>query len=304
MAVAIQTNGVGFPTQYASKVSNLWSNQQGDNAYVTAAAGDTLVAVAIGMKSTDPFDQLASSHPTLDVAYFPGLLDFNSIPTISDGSVVVSPPSVGNNWVLSAHYSLADADYTVGSVPPAGAYPAANWNLDGYFPSIYVWTCVNANSGTYAVNLDSMYDNGVSRPDDLAAGKPIFDGGVNFFVSKFTWSTGTTTAVDETTSPPGGNESGISSANPAVLNAMTLAGTHDLGVVIGLQKSANGLGLGASAGLDTPGYQMFASGKLVGSEAHYLAEWAAITGSGLWTPQFSNPLGYETLMAAVALRRT
>lgn len=294
-APVLQTNSVGFPAQYASKIANLFSNQQGDNAYVTAASGDCLIAVAIGLKSLDPFDQLHSSHPTLDVAYFPGLTDFMpSAPTISDNSVT-SPPG-GNSWVLEASYNLQDADYTVITSPPVPTVrPSALWNLDGYFPSIYIWIVTAAAAGTYAVNLNSMYRDGITRPGDLAAGKPIFDGGVDFFVTKFTGMTGT--AAD-------GNSSAISSANPAVSGAITTTGTGDLVFAVGLQKSANGLGLGPTDGTLSTQYARVADGKLVGSEAHYLAEWGIQTSNGAWTPKFANPLGYETLVAAVALKHS
>src|SRR5208282_47465 len=304
--VAIQSAISGtFPAQYASKVSNLWSNQQGDNVYITATAGQTLIAMAIGLKSLDPFDQLHNSSPSF--GYLQGLNDFMpSSPTISDNSV--SSPPGGNNWVLATNYNLLDADYTPGSVPPSSPpqYPAATWSLDGYFPSLYIWYVANAAAGTYAINLNSCYENystspAVPAPLGWVAGKPVFDGGVNFFSTAFTWTGGTTTSVDGTA-----HASGVSSANPAVLPAFTLAGS-DLLVAIALQKSANTLGVGTAViGGDTslPAYSQFASGKLVGGEAHYAAEWAGITGAGTYTPQFANPLGYETLIAALALKRT
>jgi hypothetical protein len=71
-----------FPVQYASKVSNMWSNQTGDNVTVNANAGDCLVAIAIGMRDNDPFDLIhgASAYP----GYIQSLNDYNANPTISD----------------------------------------------------------------------------------------------------------------------------------------------------------------------------------------------------------------------------
>jgi hypothetical protein len=298
-----------FPAQYASKTSNVWANDQGDNVYVTAAAGDTLIAVAIGLKSIDPFDQLHGTNPVYGgghaFGYLQGLNDFNAIPTISD-SAVTSPPG-GNNWVIVPSLSgavLVDADYTVGAVPPVAPNPwqSCVWNLDGFYPCIYTWVVTNATAGSYNVNLNSCYENfssSISPPvaNEWVAGKPIFDGGVNFLVTKFTWDTGTTTAVDGTPT------TAISHANPAVSGAITLGSTTDIGFVIGLQKSANGLGFGTLVASPPTLYSEVANGRLVGSEAHYLIQWGSPATSP-WTPSFANPLGYETVLAAFALRRT
>ena len=86
----------GFPTQYSSQIKNLMCNQQGDNVYVQPvgandtvsspplAAGDTLVAIAIGLKSFQPFDLLHGDSP--EPGFLQGLNDFNANPTITDGS--------------------------------------------------------------------------------------------------------------------------------------------------------------------------------------------------------------------------
>ena len=59
-------------------------------------------------------------------------------------------------------------------------YPSSTWKSDGYYPSVYVWALSSAVAGTYKVTLNSMYQGGTFAPLGLAAGKPIFDGGVNF----------------------------------------------------------------------------------------------------------------------------
>jgi hypothetical protein len=173
-------------------------------------------------------------------------------------------------------------------------YPSSKWSIDGFYPSIYIWVVDAAIAGTYKINLNSMYANGLTRPQDLAAGKPIFDGGVNFQVMKFTGMTGPTSD---------GASTNISTANPAIGTPIVTTGTGDLVFAVGLQKSSNGFNLGTDGTL-TAGYSRVSNGALVGSEAHYLVEWGIQTAAGSYTPQFSNPLGYETIIAAVAVKHT
>jgi len=497
----------GFPPQYASKIENLWSNQNGDNTVVTIQNGDTLIAFVIGLKSIDPFDQLHGESPSF--GFLQGLNDFNALPTVTDNSIGAStatvtavaissttypltaaanasagttvytgsgfgatnslvglyfvvngfqnagsPPngenngtyictantgttltlanangvvetkatatatdyvltvtasnsfssgqivqlsglaepwlnglqftvatasgsaftanyaaydgpytnasepagalasgSGGNVWVLLTELSLADADYNVTSVPPANgpagvyaqtfvngkwvlnssavqqpAYPSATWNIDGYYPCVYVFVCYGANlpaavSSPFItsyvpplkVTVNSCYQNGIDPPQDLAAGKPIFDGGVDIIVVPFTDMTavsadGESTNISDPSSTVGSN-------NPAQGIPITTTGTGDLVIALALQKSANGLGLGADATLHggsaagsppvaSGGYGMVANGKLVGSEAHYLIEWGVQTTAGSWTPSFANPIGYDTIIAAIALKHS
>jgi len=212
----------------------------------------------------------------------------------------VTVSSIGgsiNNWVLAAHINLVDSDYTVSVTPPTAPnpYPSSQWSLDGYYPSIYVWVVNSANAGTYNVNLNSSYQNGIVPPLDLAAGKPIFDGGVNFQVVKFTGMTAV--AAD-------GATTAISAASPAVGGAITTTAANDLVLNVGLQKSANALGVGTDALISGGGYTRVTNGKLVGSEAHYVVEWGIKLTAGAFTPQFANPLGYETVVVSVALKHT
>src|SRR5208282_2456844 len=43
------------------------------------------------------------------------------------------------------------------------------------------------------------------------------------------------------------------------------------------------------------------SGKLVGSEAHYIIEYALTAAPGTFNPSFQNPLGYEMVIASLGL---
>jgi hypothetical protein len=231
----------------------------------------------------------------------------NGAVTIAANEAITVPTGGGsvNDWVLVASIILAGGDYAPIMSPPGSEsqWQTCDWNLDGYYPCLYVWVCASANPGTYAVNLNSVYQDGIVAPLDLAAGKPVFDGGINFQVFDIGDMTGVT--VD-------GAATAISVASPAVTAPIVTTGA-DAVFAIGLQKSANGLNLGTDATLDgtagsppvtQSGYSRVSNGKLVGSEAHYLIEWGVQASAGSWTPQFANPLGYETLIAAFALKHS
>jgi hypothetical protein len=246
------------------------------------------------------------------IATFTGrAISLTAAVTNAETSTTTNPPGSGgsvNDWVLVASIVLAGGDYAPIMSPPGSEtqWQTCDWNLDGYYPCIYVWVCNSANAGTYAVNLNSVYQNGVVAPLDLAAGKPVFDGGINFQVLDVTGMTGVT--VD-------GATTAITISNPAATSPIVTTGA-DAVFVVGLQKSANGIDLGTDSTLTgytvagSPavvtegGYYMISNGKLVGSEAHYLVEYGTQIGAGSWTPQFANPLGYETLEIAFALKHS
>ena len=384
---AFQTQG--FPAGYASKIENLWSNQNGENATVNANAGDCLVAIAIGLKSGDPFDLLHGSSPyavfggggnTVSLAYTAGINDYNANPTISDGSsevatisnsaetagnvvtltvsasnfavgesvtlagltvatwlnghtvTLIAPvngttltfndPTLhgvkvsgadtgtatevgGNVWTLAASLNIADSDYTVSSTPPTAPnpFPSARWNTDGYYPSIYVWVAPNVQAGSYKVNLNSMYQPGITAPADYTGGAvPIFDGGVNFqvlclsgaaaasVVESFSISTGS--PADTITNP---------ATAPAPLTVANADG--DAIITIGLCKNSNAFAVGTTGALVPAPLQLISHGKLVGSEAHYAVGYALVTAAGSpYNPGFSNPLGYPMLIASLAIK--
>jgi len=191
--------------------------------------------------------------------------------TIASATAITTTAGTGtaivNNWVLLAHINLADADYSGYSIPPApnSSWPAADWSLDGYYPSLYIWACYSANAGTYAVNLNSVYQDGVTAPLDLAAGKPVFDGGINFQVIDWTNMTGV--SLD-------GVSVGLSSANPAVAPAFQTTQANDLIIAVGLQKSANGLGAGEGSAINT-------SGQLGSAGSYSILAGSGITNTGV-----------------------
>jgi hypothetical protein len=184
---------------------------------------------------------------------------------------------VGNTWLLAANSNIIDSDYTVSypftgplqngvytpskpgvsggpAVPtsnlptvftPSTPYQSSKWSIDGYYPSIYVYTCAVTKAGSYKVNLNSMYQPGVNVPADYAqGGQPIFDGGVNFQVFNFSGAgvieptSGFSISTAETISNP---------ANaPATLT--TSAANGDLLLSVGLIKSGNTFAVGNTGG--------------------------------------------------------
>jgi len=286
--------------------------------------GQIVQVVTGGLTST----LFQANFPTISET----LLDYQNL---SEPSGAVGSTG-GNVWVLLTELSLADADYNVVAVPPTGgqAWPSTTWNLDGYYPCVYVFVCYDANlpaaiTDTYqlnpphasptasttfqpplVVNVNSCYQVGIDPPQDWAGGKPIFDGGVNIIVVPFTNMT--SVAADGFSVNISDPSSAIGSNNPALGAQVATTGTGDLVIALALQKSANGLGLGADATLNggsavgspavaVGGYSLVANGKLVGSEAHYMIEWGIQTAAGVWTPTFANPIGYDTIIAAIAL---
>jgi hypothetical protein len=218
----------------------------------------------------------------------------------------VTTYSVGgavNNWVLVAHINLVDSDYTPAATPPTAPnpYPASQWSIDGYYPSLYVWVAQAALAGTYTINLNSVYQNGVIAPGDLAAGKQIFDGGVNFQVFKFTGA-----GAPEVSFAIGTSAAAL--ATPGAIT--TTAADGDALISIGLMKngnvfSAGTVGTGGVAGTGAA-MSVISSGKLVGSEAHYMVEYGltAAGSAGSFNPSFSNPLGYEMVIASIGILST
>jgi hypothetical protein len=457
----------GFPTQYAQKIENIFANQNGDNVTVTTVANDTLVAIAIGLRANDRFDDFHAGYSIgtgTAAGYFRALPDsVGANPTISDNSgdsvavtsvtetttaytlsavansvgstavytgtitgggsnayagyyftvagfvgannngyflctastalaltlenadataethaatatdyvvslttasnnfivgddvtlsgfvtqtwlngqtqAVVTAGSVftvndgalhassgptaqttafaartsGNDWTLIAHANLVGepapgstgggSDYTPGATPPAypNPYPASNWSIDGYYPSMYMWAATGVSAGTYKVNLKSVFNNPASTSDlsadAQAAGRPIFDGGVTFLVIRF--SGVLPTAAED------GDSIGVSVAAKAAPAAFTTTQGAELLLACGLMKSGNVFTTGHvnQGGTDTvDAVTLLASGKLVGSEAHYAIEMATPASASATTYlYFSNPLGYEMLVGNIAL---
>lgn len=98
---------LGTPEQYASKIENLWTNQNDDSVTVNANAGDCLVAIAIGLKSYDPFDLIHGNSTA--PGFIQGLNDFNANPTISDGAAV-TPAVVTSATVAKTAFVLSEVN--------------------------------------------------------------------------------------------------------------------------------------------------------------------------------------------------
>jgi hypothetical protein len=119
-----------FPAQWASKIEKLANTNQGDNVSVNLAGGETLVAIAFGLKSLWPFDQLHGASPSF--GYLQGLNDFNANPVISDNSSV-TPESpfdaelgVAANYALLAAAGITNTGSSVITGGNVGSYPTAS----------------------------------------------------------------------------------------------------------------------------------------------------------------------------------
>src|SRR5271157_1662458 len=130
----------GTPSQYASKVENIWTNQNGDNVTVNANAGDTLIAIVIGLKQIVDFDQLHGTAPYFPqfgnsagtIGHYPnggfnlgqlaGLNDYNANPTVADFSggapVDITATSLAGAATLTVHYTNPGSSlyFTTGEV--------------------------------------------------------------------------------------------------------------------------------------------------------------------------------------------
>jgi Ice-binding-like len=242
---------------------------------------------------------------TLSGRALAGVVTTSGAITIS-AATNVTTHSIGgsvNNWTLLANIDLVDSDYTVSATPPTAPnpWPSSKWSIDGYYPSLYVWVATGANAGTYNINLNSVYQNGIIPPQDLAAGKQIFDGGVNFQVFKFTGAG----------SPEVSFAINTSSAAVATPGPITTTATDgDALISIGLMKNGNVFSAGTqnvTAGAASgAAMNVISSGKLVGSEAHYIVEYGltAAGSAGSFNPNFSNPLGYEMIICSIAIEST
>jgi hypothetical protein len=283
-------------------------------------------------------------------------------------------PGSGNVWTTATNSNLVGADYTVtypfsgplanGTVTPSkpgpsggpaiptsnlpsvltpsNSYQSAKWNLDGYYPSVYIFMASNVVAGSYKINLNSMYQTGSGAVTNKwsQGAVPIFDGGVQFQVFNFSGAA-TSAALDAFS---------ISLTdtitNPATAPSTLVAtGTDgDLLFSVGLMKNSNAIQAGSTGLAATPlaltavaplnyGPAQFAkqnyggavyTGTITGGANNALvgyvftvtgftnpanngvftatASSATTVASGTYNPGFQNPLGYPVLVASVAIK--
>lgn len=325
-------------TQAEAAVVTLVNGASADNVVWLAGSSFTSVGPACASVGTI----LAEASVTLGGGTLNGrAIGLTGAVTISTATAITNTASTGgsgNVWNLVANIDLVDSDYGSGpltSSPPAytpgpnppsyrlavvrngvttyinytpppvleptNPWPSSKWSIDGYYPSLYIWTATAALAGSYNINLNSVYQNGIIAPGDLAAGKPIFDGGVNFQVLKLTGAG----------SPEVSFTIGTSTSNPATAGAITTTAVDGNALIsVGLMKNGNAFSAGTqnvTAGAATgTAMSVIASGTLVGSEAHYLVEYGLTPAgsAGSFNPNFSNPLGYEMIVASISIQST
>jgi len=263
-----------------SRVSNAFSNQQGDVVDVQATVtNDVLVAAVIGVKHPSPFN-LQQSGATALVNQVPD-------PVIKDNK--------SNVWTKRAYVKLTDE-----AIALLGG-DVSDWGLDGFFPSIYLYTCVPV-TGTTTVNVDSMYPEDFVNGDKVSGATggyytpaaPVFDGGVNIVVGHFNKGSSVSGTVV--------GSSGVSVANPAGSNlgGLTGASSGALVVSLGLMKDGNAFGPGLNKVGGTALAEMV-SDMIVGDcSAYFGLEWGTASGTAD-KPNWSDPLGYEMTSASVSV---
>ena len=147
-APVLQTTSVGFPAQFASKVENLYPNQQGDNVSVTCVGGETLIAIAFGLKDYDPFDLLHGS--TTAPGFLLGINDYNANPVISDNSGDTAAITSVNE--VTTAYAVTSVDASIGST--AVYHGTFATGLTGYFFTVAGFVGAN-NNGFFVCTASS-----------------------------------------------------------------------------------------------------------------------------------------------------
>jgi hypothetical protein len=200
--------------------------------------------------------------------------------------------SSGNDWVAAGgQINLGGGDYTAS----LGDFTRqVKWALDGYLPSVFMFYALNVAGGSQTVTVKSCYLDGTTRPTCLAAGKPIFDGGLDVHILEFS---GIVTA-----SASDGSQGQLSAANPAITPSFTTTTAGDMILTAGIMKNNSAFSTYAPAG--TTGTTLLASGKCVGSQAHWGIQMQLQTSAGAITPGFTNPLQYEMAVMALALKHS
>jgi hypothetical protein len=269
-------------TEYG-KVRNAFSNQQGDVVTLTpTVTNDALVCAVVGVKHPSPFNlQQDSANP------YTALDEQTPDPVITDNK--------GNTWTRRAYVRLTDV-----AISSLSGF-ISKWGMDGFFPSVYLYTCV-PTTGTTTVNVNSMYPEDFTHGDKVTGAtggyyspsEPVFNNGVNVVVGHFNKGAGVTNTVV--------GSSGVSTANPAGsdLGGLTGAGAGALIVSLGLMKDSNAFGPGSNK-VGGTALTEFNSEMVVGDcSAYFALEYGLASGSSD-KPNWSDPLGYEMTIASVSV---
>ncbi len=298
-----------------------------------AAAGDALIAVVIGQRSTNPLGQRTDTNPYFSTA---GNVP---APVLNDDQ--------GNTWTTVKAFQMVDLLTTAPTYPStAESVP----DLDAQYPSVYLAAAFGSGSpptGAQSLNVratyldpnapwsstvayligDAVYVSGTTYVCTVAhtnhtppngtywaavtpstdarfaggPGKDIYTG-VDVVLLEFS----NCIAVD------GSGIAGTSEANPAELYSgspatpTTIGTAGDLIIAVGLQKDSNEFS-------ESAGWTAAYRGKLIGSEEHFIVAYKVATGAT--APSFVNPVGriasgydpgpttsagYETVIVAAA----
>lgn len=246
-----------------SKISNLFANAQGDAMFVNPTTTDHLITFIVGMRDLNPFANADSG-----AGQGTSVADKEADPLVSRES----------DGAFTQHSALRLVDLDNSDV--------ATWNLDGYLPSLYFFQRASVSSGaTVPVVVASTFLDALdSDADDWAAGRPIFDGGIDAITLDFTAATYA-------------SSTGVTGAsNPVVTGALSIS-SGNLVLVFVVMKSANAIGdVYVEKSSDHTHQQVLpvlATGKCVGTEAHWVIAGADAAYADTNIVKVKNPLGYE-----------
>jgi hypothetical protein len=299
--------------------------------------GNALVAVVFGQKGIDPFGQRTDTNP------YQSTQNATPAPVLNDNE--------NNTW--ASLVSITNVDM-ISATPVYPSTSESDPDLFAQYPSVYVFDALNVAVSTQTVNVRASYlgqnvpwnskvsyligdavnvsgvvyvatapslnvtpPNGgywavVATPSSDSRfaggpGKPVY-GGIDVVLLDFS-GIATSSATDGTP------VAGTSVANPATAGSpgtITTTSSGDLILAVGLQKDSNEFSA-------PTGWTVAWSGKLIGSEEHYVIMYQIQAASGAITPGFTNPVGrtaagsdigpttsagYETIVLAAALKHS
>ncbi len=256
------------PLQSISKVSNLWANAQGDHMYVKPTVTDHLMTFVIGMRDYNPF-----ANAKTGAGQGTAIADREDDP--------IASREVDGPMTLRSSTKMVDLDVA----------DVATWNLDGFFPSLYLFTRASASGGwtdpaTGDVIVNSSFAG--TNADDWTD-RPIFNGGLDAITVDYpacTYASSTTQT---------------GATNPVVKTPLSL-GLGSLVLVLVVMKSGNAIGDvtidKTSDNSHTQTLAVIDSGKCVGTEAHWVLVGGDAAASDCDEIRVANPLGYELSFVA------
>jgi hypothetical protein len=268
--------------------SNIVAQANGEQFVMNCDLDDTLALIVIGWRSLDP---QKNRNPESDTSLADDTVADFVVNVIEDNPINLTLTNAGS-W--DHQQGILPMDGVLLTATPPATYARTLWNVDGYFPSIYMLhNTADCPGGQAIVNVATQYqvdDGGTYGGGSVSGMRPIFDGGVNMIMLRYSGLTGHTNGNH-------GIETTI--ANPAIVTSSSTLATGDLGIVVGLMKNGNQMSTGQCTDTADP-CSFIAAGKCVGTEAHWMVETVVVTGSGS-SISVVNPGQYEMCLDLLGL---